>query len=233
MKERPIIFKPEMVRAILEGRKTQTRRIATKDTSCSKIKWVDGAETFPNGRPYTGWIKECGAVLDIPIKCPYGVPGDRLWVRETWGVGTRPDPSQGWRDGIEYKADEAYIDEIESLPIYEVETPEGVELCDYQKSGKWTPSIHMFRWASRINLEVTNVRVERVQDISDRDCEAEGIHASKPYGGYAGTSYNFPGFNGRLQAAVLYMDIWESINGKKHPWDNNPWVWVVEFKEVE
>lgn len=194
MKERPILFSGEMVRAILEGRKTQTRRILK-----------------PNS--------------DSPFqtKCPYGQPGDRLWVRETWAV--RPDydrlpPSQCGDEGMWWRA---------SLSL----CPDGYEACH----GKWRPSIHMPRWASRITLEITSVRVERLQDISEEDAVKEGIEpvyfeknfdkkAIKAYKHYFDSSY------AGADAIGSFRSLWQSINGAES-WDANPWVWVIEFKRVE
>ena len=178
-KYKPIIFSAPMVKAILDGRKTQTRRIVTVKNKNS---------------------------------CPYGQPGDRLWVRETWGVGSRPDPLGGY-EGIEYRADEFYLEDSDDLPCLRVTPPPDVCLLDYDSG--WMPSIHMPRWASRITLEVTGVRVERLQDISSTDAWAEGIAHS-------------PDTN----PIHDYAELCESINGPG-AWDKNPWVWVVEFKRVE
>ena len=182
VKERPILFSGPMVRAILGGRKTQTRRIV-------KLKCHDGFEVGPN---YEGehWPVRGGDRMP----CPYGKPGDRLWVRETWLCATgEPGPT----------------------------------LCHYQADGDrpefnglWKPSIHMFRWASRITLEITGVRVERLQDITEADAMAEGVECCSGWIGHAG------------EPRRIFCDLWKSINGAES-WAANPWVWVVEFRRCE
>ena len=169
MKERPIIFSAEMVQAILDGRKTQTRRVMK----------VPPRE-----------INGVGIVYESD-KCPYGQPGNRLWVRETWAY---------WGS---------------------IETPEAIIYrTDGDKAGvRWRPSIYMPRKYSRITLEVTGVRVERVQDISHRDALAEGV------------SYDVSQDDGA--PVPRFQKLWDSINAKRgYSWDKNPWVWVVEFKEA-
>lgn len=144
--------------------------------------------------------------------------GMNLWVRETFGIGTRPDPFEGWIDGIEYKADEAYLqDDLEDLPIYKI--PDGVEWDKYEGGG-WKSPIYMPRWASRLTLEVTNVRVERVQDINEAGAIKEGILRPNPY-----TLFS---------EIILFADLWDSINAKKgYGWDVNPWVWVIDLKRID
>lgn len=212
--ERPILFSAPLVRAILEGRKTQTRRIVKP-------------QPWP-GIPFIGidgmvatWRRDYGddtSMMSL-VRLSHGQPGDRLWVRETWGVGTRPDPHEGWRDGIEYRADQACIDEIEDLPLYSVKLPEGVELDDYASNG-WRPSIHMPRWASRIDLEITGVRVELLRDISNEDARAEGV---SEWDGDAPGDYR-----------GAYRELWDSLyDGSGYGWDDNPWVFVYEFNRVK
>jgi len=222
MKERPILFSGPMVRAIRENRKTQTRRVCRANGGQWKGRvpldilpmntpneWVGLMERDPNhGQVFT---------------CRYGQPGDRLWVRETWGIGTRPCPHHGWYDGIEYRADEAYLeDEHDILPCYKADE-QYWEWLDERQTGKWKPSIHMPRWASRITLEVIGVRVERLQEISRSDCKSEGM----------GPLLAVPETT-EIQWDYIYRhkfgQLWDSINGKKHPWESNPWVWVIEFQ---
>lgn len=180
MKERPIIFSGPMVRAILDGRKTQTRR-AVKPQPL----WVASP-----GVPF----KTMDADPKGTINCPYGQPGDRLWVRESIHVmQPRHDGDTG---SVLYRAD-GHGDWI----------------------GKWHPSIHMPRWASRITLEVVSVRVERLNGISEKDAKAEG---------YKSQSIMENPDAGRL----WFRDLWQSINAPGS-WAENPWVWVVEFKRVE
>ena len=196
MKERPILFSAPMVRAILAGTKTQTRRVAKHPLAQNLSYIVDIGK---------GWFGDEEG--EVQIRCPYGQPGDRLWVREKWQavsgndrarhIMTHPRPDRGW---LEYAA-----------------TPRADE-----PAYKWRPSIHMPRWASRITLEVTGVRVERLQDISEADAMAEGVHYSLLEKIQAGQD---------RWARHAYKKLWETINGSDS-WDLNPWVWVVEFKGV-
>ena len=187
MKERPILFSGQMVRAILDGRKTQTRRIVKNATgpfwnhSGYRIVMRDG---FTFWETHGGIPNEYGPAF----ACPYGKPGDRLWVRETWAPAEWPPTGPP----AVYRADEGMF------------------------ASRWKPSIHMPRWASRINLEVVSVRVERLQDISEEDALAEGITLVE-----RGTS-----------PVDQFNKLWESINGPGS-WEANPWVWVVEFKRIE
>lgn len=184
MKERPVLFSAPMVRAILEGRKTQTRRVA---------KGVN-------------FISSSGAPMNIDadsddwsVKCPYGQPGDRLWVREAF----------------QFSSD---------YPLYRADDEAG------HIDGGWRPSIHMPRWASRITLEVTGVRVERLQDISEADAVAEGIEPTMPNPGpWNWKDYLAEGCH--THAILSYKTLWESINGPGS-WDKNPLVWVVEFRRL-
>jgi len=219
MRERPILFSGAMVRAIIEGRKTQTRRVM-------KPLPINAA-LIGNGIALIGVMATQG--IGDEIRCPYGFPGDRLWVRETWGVGTRPDPNEGWRDGIEYRADESYLSGSDLLPLRTVSTPAGITLDQY-KAG-WHPSIHIPRWASRINLEITDVRVRRVAEISEEDARAEGAEPNE----YANLR---PDGELRDGPSVAYRagfhDLWDSINAKRgFGWATNPWCWCLTFKRVD
>ncbi len=204
MKERPILFNGPMVRALLAGTKTQTRRIFKPD----RMTWD------ANGR-YTTYAMRGGELSTTgsgPFKpsswlhyCPYGQPGgDRLYVRETWA------------------APHAY----DHLPPRLIPQDDRIHYAATEDRGGllWRPSIHMPRWASRITLEVTGVRVERLQDISAADARAEGC-PDKPVDGAEQASID-------LLAKLWYHDLWEQINGLDS-WAANPWVWVVEFKRVK
>lgn len=222
MKEYPILFSAEMVRAILEGRKTQTRRVAIPRHDDKKPceHWMPS-----NDRQFMQRHCEHGSEGH---GCPYGVPGDRLWVRETWGVGCRPHPMHGWVDGIEYRADVAYLEDHDTLDLYTPKTPDAFEY-DSIKPG-WHPSIHMPRWASRITLEITDIRVERVRDITEEDARAEGVNT---------IPYMLPGENGiglGLDSICKprFKVLWNSINSKRgYGWDVNPYVWVIGFRRIE
>ena len=216
MTERPILFSGPMVRAILDGRKTQTRRV------CKLQPQVVDVE--PRHKPHTWgfWHDDHDKMRNgLVVRCPYGQPGDRLWVRETWGVGTRPHHIDGWTDGIEYRADEPYCDDVEPLPLYTPKAPAGF-YEGYDKRG-WRPSIHMPRWACRLLLDVKAVRVERLQDISRSDCYAEGLIADNQPMRYNGEP-----------AQERFAALWDGLNAKRgHGWDTNPWVWVIEFSVVQ
>lgn len=213
IKEHPILFSGPMVKAILEGKKTQTRRTVKRNDVDLATDVDELADCWRFSYQYGNGI----AWTDLD--CPYGKPGDRLWVRETW-VETCDIYANGV---IAYKADgvgRTYLCENggDGDPIgLDGPTILPQEVCE---PVKWKSSIHMPRWASRITLQVTNVRVERVQEISEEDAIAEGV--SKHDGSVC---------IGETHRAE-FRCLWDSINGKKHPWASNPWVWVVEFKKV-
>lgn len=210
MKERPILFSGPMVRAILEGRKTQTRR----EVKFNHKPWLEPLphiEYARDGNPI--WLsaepsKEIrdSDYFDKGYPCPYGKPGDRLWVRETWGESSLGKAI--------YRAS---TEEVERIAAEE----------RWVSSPRWRPSIHMPRWASRITLELTDVRVERLQEISDRDAEAEGVGGMRDMR-FAAALGNITSPAYRLN----FIDLWESINGKGS-WNLNPWVWVLEFRRLE
>jgi hypothetical protein len=211
VKEHPIIFSAAMVRAIFEGRKTQTRRIVkppkwSMPWGMNEISLWNGAPTIPDDDDATYFIE-----------CPYGKPGDRLWVRETW----RPVPIEI----STHKKPNTFL------------TDAGREFReDSDGPGPWKSPIYMPRWASRITLEIVSVRVERLQEISETDCWAEGLEAcdgmfdEKVYA--MAKRMQSDGYNGTFEdAKPSYACLWESINGRGS-WDANPWVWCLEFKRV-
>lgn len=222
-KERPILFSASMVRAILAGRKTMTRRIVKP----RNIKWHRGCGEkdfasigeFRDGLAYLDKFR--GVSVGI-VECPW-IVGMGLWVRETW----TPDHRDFYPHfPAVYKADGGY--DYERNEKGEVYSPEQKSWYPY----RWRPSIHMPRWASRIDLEVTAVRVERLQDCDDADAMAEGMHKFHGLELYGhdrnGTAGNLVGGSPREAFALL----WESIHGAG-AWDANPWVWVVSFKVVK
>ena len=177
MKERPIIFSANSVNAILDGRKTQTRRVVKEELHRPRYNNIVYQGKY-------GWEDEHGRrLLNL-----YGEPGDRLWVRETW---IAPGPAH--------------------TPFYKAYIP------NVNIKIKWKSPMHMPRWASRITLNITDVRVERLQDINFRDLQAEAV-----------------GMQGELTKAMEeYMQIWDSLNAKRgYPWSSNPWCWVIEFQKV-
>jgi len=197
-KERPILFTGEMVCAILDGRKTQTRRIV-----------------YRNGYvPAPGL--DLAKINGFMERCPYGQPGDRLWVRETWKPHCEGPISEEFPLGtcVKYKADGALIKPERWT------TEQGFWCEAHENETRWRPAIHMPRWASRLTLEVTGIHVERLQEISEGDAIAEG---------FAPCADSNPGNGGVFD---WYHKLWDSINAKNYPWSLNPWVWVLEFRKL-
>ncbi|WP_416359198.1 hypothetical protein [Delftia acidovorans] len=200
MKERPILFSGSMVRALLAGTKTQTRRafsprmekLMRAAAAMGEVShFLDEGSMQPNDLDY------------VRSFCPYGQPGDKLWVREAF---MHEPADYCWEASV-------------SIPCRPAETAYRADFPNSQPGEGWKPSIHMPRNLSRILLEITGVRVERLQDISEADALAEGV----PH------SLNLPG--GRF-ARENFEHLWWTINGDGS-WESNPWVWVVEFKRVQ
>ena len=190
MKEHPILFSGPMVRAIIEGRKKQTRRvvkipeIVRDENGESEFTTIAGPD--PNGE-WHAWMTEYPEDGSVLLRCPYGQPGDLLWVRETW----TPSP-----DGIIYRATESDAGSL---------GPDDENV--------WKPSIHMPRKYSRLSLRITDVRVQRVQEISYEDIRSEGWPIVE---------------NGN---ALTFPELWDSINAKRgYSWESNPWVWALTFE---
>lgn len=231
MKERPVIFNGEMVRAILDGRKTQTRRVI-KNQRVGDCWGVKPAESPLCERHSHDWWLPTGTkpYSALPV-CPFGQVGDRLWVRETWAdVNHDGHPAIAYRadGGLRVIGEDDGEEEDPNLEKYwfaqwYADLISGAE-------GNWRPSIHMPRWASRITLEITAVRVERLNDISEEDARAEGV---KPAGDmlpdYPDTFLTPKG--DFATAEVAFQRLWQSIYGEES-WAANPWVWVIEFKQV-
>lgn len=220
-----------MVRALLNGTKTQTRRVV-------KLKSWQQIEERDDGSPWP-WMHNNETGDDAWLQCPYGQPGDRLWVRETSGLQVRHDRLGG----------------TGQFRVYRASNPNAIR--EITASGnatpiKWVSSIHMPRWASRITLEIISVRVERLQDISEADARAEGcepLDSEREDHDWSicpqcGGTRLFTSFGSEMGArpdtdcgkcdtyAKRYRHLWESINGAGS-WGANPWVWAVEFKRVE
>jgi hypothetical protein len=221
-RERPILFSGPMVRAVCERRKTCTRRVMKpqperRDSPPGSLRADGWSWRVGEPRPprLESWPRHDGFAEALAKYCPYGVPGDRLWVRETWARVTD--------DTIQCRADDP-------------------KLID----GPWKPSIHMPRWASRLTLEVTEVRVQRVQEISEEDARAEGLRAvtkdghTVKYGipdrdGLPGTDDDgWPWNQWDVDPRVAFARAWDSINGKRSgcDWASNPWVWAIYFRPV-
>lgn len=212
MRERSIIFSGPMVRAILDGTKTQTRRVMKHQIQHVVVPGIGPMLAIQKPKSKDRWLWP-NARQEVIDACPYGRPGDRLWVRETWSDCTKGACAMG---GTKYETPWYRAD----ADAYGLLGHDGIGPV-YTEELKWRPSIHMPRWASRITLEITDVRVERVQDISEDDAIAEGIT------GNAGGAW------GREGLIEDFADLWGSINAARgHGWDANPWVWVVEFRRV-
>lgn len=197
MTERPIIFSGPMVRAILAGKKTQTRRVVKLqpiDILTHKPPWCNKATRIHNGKRCWFYLASVEPSRGGMFCCKHGEVGDRLWVRETWQV----DPCGEW--GTCYRA---------------TGHSEG---CKFP-SHLWRPSIHMPRWASRITLAITDVQVQRVQEISHKDALAEGVEydVSQDHG----------------SPLCRFQQLWDALNAKRgFSWESNPWVWVITFSVV-
>lgn len=213
-KERPIIMNGRSVRAILEGRKTQTRRVIKPqpepeiDVNGKPSWWMP----FNEGGGIPFWPEKPETMRPLEVATPHGSVGDRLWVRETW----HPAGYLGVDAIVEYKADEGTnrSEITRRLPDPNMIDDEFFAMCE----GGWRSPIHMPRWASRLLLEITDVRVERLQSISFEDAEREGnVRIGMPY-----------------DPIEMFSERWDETNAKRgHSWDSNPWVWVIGFRVVE
>lgn len=243
MRERPILFSAPMVRAILEGRKTQTRRVVKQQLRADTAGFLTGLEVdflthWPiNGGDYTG----------PGISCPYGQPGDRLWVRETWcPANSENGPVVLFAADCDrrYLVDESYPVDYEKYPAGRSAWTAWAADVESGSTKDWRPSIHMPRWASRISLEITDVRVERLQDLSEADAIAEGVDPAR---GVLGdddmmvpaimSAHDMGNLDKPMMPAAIarFVLLWDSINGKNPGvtnWNANPWVWVVSFRRL-
>lgn len=236
MKERPILFNDEMVRAILEGRKTQTRRIVKH-----KYPQLWGGGYYATGKVLIDLENQPGAFMEFRhetqdeagyqgspasalVPCPHGQPGDRLWAREAHAFV--PQTAYRCSTGIYQQINPA--DDYEAC-VYR-------ENFDRSRSFPWRPSIHMPRWASRITLEITDVRVERLQGINEADAKAEGVECLGPNENVwtlsNGDKRHWRERGYTSDAQCLFADLWVSINGPGS-WQANPWVWVIDFRRVD
>jgi hypothetical protein len=227
MKELPIIFSGPMVKSILHGKKTQTRRIVSPQPTYLPHLAMWGWKQVAGGGSEISWAQD----MADPIMeyCPYGQPGDHLWVRESWAMRTAVYSDGIERTSICYAATPKYgirvpgcLRNVDQMCYLHVSTP--LEHHGWGWPIKWRPSIHLPRKYSRITLEITSVRVERLQYISDDDIVAEGIDYMVEKDGSLSTTFNRQAF----------ATVWDKINGKRNgcAWTNNPWVWVVEFEPL-
>lgn len=226
MVERPILFSSPMVRAVLAGAKTVTRRVVTDVRGIGRV-----TEFQPSDTPGYDWIMRNKRMLwndletsELLARCPYGEPGDRLWVRETW----RTEEGEGGEEGIRFRADDTFV------PIERTQEAidRWIESDDPDHGHDWRPSIFMRRWACRLLLEVVSVRIERLQEITEDDARAEGA----PIGDLIPAVVN--GERGKViifDPVKAFQVLWESINGERPgcSWAANPWVWRVEFRRIE
>jgi hypothetical protein len=214
MKARPILFSAEMVRAILDGRKTQTRRVMKPQPEYYNSHWHWAG---------AGWNRDDVALVlpghSMANRCPYGQIGDRLWVRETWAHDD-PDCDDihcGNPDHIWWRANE-----------------EKIVADSFAGKARWRPAIYMPHWASRIHLEIVNVRVERLQHISRDDAKAEGVSNLWKWDKERNLKHPEHFSRGVLNPYVAnYSVLWDQINASRgYGWKFNPWVWVIEFKKT-
>lgn len=236
IREKPILFSAPMVRAILDGRKTMTRRVV----KCKDIDYGgSGGKDSPEWNDPRNWgyehedgtwsMLKPSDVSDHQVPCPYGAIGDRLWVREAFDIvndpaayhvddGEREDTGYQCKDAIRRgPADERWV--------VDYAADENCRVMDRSGDRKWKPSIHMPRWASRLTLEITGIRVERVQDIENYDAMAEGFPGERWDEGH--------GNIGEHEPREQFRELWDKLNGPRgFGWESNPWVWVLEFRRI-
>lgn len=226
MKERPILFSAPMIRALLAGTKTQTRRAIKTHRSDDSFALVRHSARWWPYRSEDGESEVMSDGCEYPYNCPYGVTGDTLWCRETWRYtadsleesrAITEDITSG--SAVDWRA--TYVDDCMKELGFSYEEALVAETFE-----TWRPSIFMPRWASRITLEITDVRVERLQDISGSDCLAEGVKQETRIDDGVPKHGDI-----WKQAKVRYRELWESINGAGS-WDINPWVWAITFKRL-
>jgi len=236
VKEHPILLSGEMVRAILDGRKTQTRRII-KPQPLKFPTWVKAGKWIDDGfnEPCFHIFSNDGISAEWVVKCPFGKPGDRLWVRETAWIAPRFFGERSDCNATDAEGFGRYIG-------YDADMSGDSRRCAKEYGVKKTPSIHMPRWASRITLEITGVRVERIQDISEEDALEEGVDeiicpqcgcsGRRSHGDTIRTMCSSEGCGLDFLSAIEgFNKLWESTYPGS--WERNDWVWIIDFKKVE
>lgn len=239
MHVRPILFSVPMVRSTLEGIKTKTRRLVKQQpfldamgNFCSPGKkgqhscWGQRIDGAPCTRDF------------VKSRCPYGIPGDLLWVRETWKTGmTGAGPQITYKATPDYFSIDAWDGPDEGAgPSFNYDRCQNADFSAWlgdvlSNDGPWRPSIFMPRWANRLTLEITDVRVERLQDISESDAIAEGYPTSCWVPDFKQVRHleNLP--ENRIPARLWYRVLWDQINGIG-AWDENPFVWCISFRTI-
>lgn len=222
VKERPITFTTEMVKAILDGRKTQTRRIIKEAPEAATALRLNSIGRYLES--YLAELREWVPVVgphgcETMVRCPKGIPGDHLWVKETYGFG--------WQSGHGfYSAIPVTGKEKQPEKIFYKADPKWDKWGENKGQLQWRNVRFMPRFASRITLEIINVRVERLQEIHRRDAQAEGVKC-RHCSGYSDNSHG-------CVCVDLFWAGWDSINAKRgYSWESNPWVWVIEFRRIE
>ena len=217
MRELPILFSTPMVQSILDGRKSMTRRII-------KPSVVDKFNLNPSGKLLGSFSEEVGDIYPTVDDCQYQ-PGDYLWVRETWTKYYYSD-----ENGYTHYDQPMIYYAADGEPDFRIVDGDGFEVDDQRI--KWKPSIHMPKSAARIWLEVTDVRVERLQDITEADAITEGIENGQLY--YYGEPHAIKGSPKCCNTAKeAFKGLWNSLNAKRgYGWDTNPWVWVISFRRI-
>ncbi len=255
MKEIPILFSGPMIQPLLDGAKTQTRRLVTTRHSLDHIgprgsqDDPDAWGYFFDGPAHHGWMvlgrghnESCDNGM-VSIRCPYGEVGDRLWVRETWCLASEDSMDGAYHSDGRPRGPDSYEGGGKHFAFYRATDKDIVQSDGSNRPGgsPWRPSLHMPRWASRIMLEVTEVRVQRLQEISEDDARAEGV---------APFFELFPAFAldqqiipdelqwhharaGDFPYRASFAATWDEINGDRALWLTNPWVWAVTFKRLE
>lgn len=229
MAERPILFSGPMVKAIFAGRKTQTRRIISipeivrsedGDGGLTTIEWVANHESGPG---WYGWMSEYPDEGSANIQCPYGVVGDRLWVREACWIWGR------WvRNGLRRSGKPKWLFKASNSELVTFDKPGAriIKMGDERTGWMRRPGMFMPRWACRTVLDITEIRVQRLQEISEEDAKAEGIERINDHAHWAWKDYL--GYGQCLSPIFSFDSLWESINGPGS-WGANPWVWAITF----